>query len=390
MTFFVAIAGLIYAYVLKKFVMKQDEGTEAMKEVSRAIQEGAETYLKRQLRTVVFVIIILSVALFLTAYAGQPTDWIADGNTEAEWMLVSLGRMLAFLMGAGFSASVGYYGMRMAVKANVRVAQAARTSLRKAVTIGYRTGTIVGMLTDGLGLLGGVIIFMIYDIHAPEVLLGFGFGGTLIALFMRVGGGIFTKAADVGADLVGKVEKGLPEDDPRNAAVIADNVGDNVGDCAGMAADIFESYEVTMVSAMILGLAAFNGHPDLQYIAVVFPLLVRAVGVLASIVGTYAVRSKSEKENVMKSIHRGYGLSAIISVVGFVALALFWVEGAMGTVNLGGITIEHMGIKLAAATGAGIAMALTLNYLTEYFTSTKNKPVLEIAESTKTGSATTR
>ncbi|MCK4266609.1 MAG: sodium/proton-translocating pyrophosphatase, partial [Thermoplasmata archaeon] len=389
MTFFIAIVGLIYAYVLKRFVMKQDEGTEAMKEVSRAIQEGAETYMKRQLRTVVFVIIILSVALFLTAYAGQPIDWIADGNTEAEWMLISLGRMLAFLMGAGFSASVGYYGMRMAVKANVRVAQAARTSLRKAVTIGYRTGTIVGMLTDGLGLLGGVVIFMIYDIHAPEVLLGFGFGGTLIALFMRVGGGIFTKAADVGADLVGKVEKGLPEDDPRNAAVIADNVGDNVGDCAGMAADIFESYEVTMVSAMILGLAAFNGYPDLQYIAVVFPLLVRAVGVLASIAGTYAVRSKSEKENVMKSIHRGYGLSAIISVVGFVALALFWVEGAMGTVTLGGITIEHMGIKLAAATGAGIAMAVVINYLTEYFTSTKNKPVLEIAESTKTGSATT-
>jgi K(+)-stimulated pyrophosphate-energized sodium pump len=297
--------------------------------------------------------------------------------------------MLAFLMGAGFSASVGYFGMRMAVRANVRVAAASRTSLRTAVTIGYRTGTVVGMLTDGLGLLGGTIIFMIYDIHAPEVLLGFGFGGTLIALFMRVGGGIFTKAADVGADLVGKIEKGIPEDDPRNAATIADNVGDNVGDCAGMAADIFESYEVTMVSAMILGLAAFNGHPELQYIAVVFPLLVRGIGVVSSIVGTYAVKSKTEKEHVMKSIHRGYNLSAIISIVGFWALALLWVEGAMGTVTIGGVTIDHLGYKLAGATMAGIIMAIAINFLTDYFTSDKKRPVKEIAGATKTGSATT-
>jgi len=396
-TFFVAISGLIYAYLLKRFVMKQDVGTEAMQEVSKAIQEGAETYLKRQLRTVAVVIVILSAALFLTAYAGQPVHWndnftdpvtgvIDHSQADFEWLLVSLGRMLAFLMGAGFSAAVGYYGMRMAVQANVRVAQASRKNLRDAVTIGYRTGTIVGMLTDGLGLLGGVIIFMIYDVNAPEVLLGFGFGGTLIALFMRVGGGIFTKAADVGADLVGKVEKNIPEDDPRNAAVIADNVGDNVGDCAGMAADIFESYEVTMVSAMILGLAAFNGYPELQYIAVVFPLLVRAVGVIASIVGTYAVKSKSEKEDIMKSIHRGYWLSAIISVGGFIALALLWVEGATNSFNFG---VDNLGIKFAMATGAGIVMALVLNYLTEYFTSTHHKPVKEIAKSTETGSATT-
>jgi len=386
-TFFVAIAGLVYALLLKVFVMKQDVGTEKMQEVSKAIQTGAEAYLKRQLRTVAIVIVILSVALFLTAYAGQPEDWIADGNTEGEWMLVSIGRMMAFLMGASFSASVGYFGMRMAVRANVRVAQASRRSLREAVTIGYRTGTIVGMMTDGLGLLGGVVIFMIYDVHAPEVLLGFGFGGTLIALFMRVGGGIFTKAADVGADLVGKVEKNIPEDDPRNAAVIADNVGDNVGDCAGMAADIFESYEVTMVSAMILGLAAFAGNPGMQYIAVVFPLLVRAVGVLASIAGTYAVKSKTEKEDVMKSIHRGYGLSACISIGGFIILALLWVQGA--SEDVGYFAVSNIGIKFALATGAGIVMAVVLNYLTEYFTSTHHKPVQEIAESTKTGSATT-
>ncbi|MBE3139838.1 MAG: sodium-translocating pyrophosphatase, partial [Thermoplasmata archaeon] len=374
-TLLVAVLGLVYAYFLKKYVMKQDDGNKEMKEISKAIQDGAETYLRRQLRTVFFVIVILAIALFLTAYVGKPVNWA--GSNE-EWMLVSIGRMLAFLMGAGFSASIGYFGMRMAVRANVRVAQASKTSLKKAVTIGYRTGTIVGMLTDGLGLLGGAIIFIIYDINAPEVLLGFGFGGTLIALFMRVGGGIFTKAADVGADLVGKLEKGIPEDDPRNAAVIADNVGDNVGDCAGMAADIFESYEVTMVSAMILGLAAFAGNPHHQYVAVVFPLLVRAIGVVSSIVGTYAVRSKTEKEHVMKSIHRGFSISAFISIVGFIVLAFFWVDTQIAD-----------GWKFGVATLSGIIMAVVINYLTDYFTSTKHKPVQEIAESTETGSATT-
>jgi K(+)-stimulated pyrophosphate-energized sodium pump len=443
-TFIIAIVGLLYAYFLKRYVMRQDEGTEQMKEVAKAIQVGAEAYLRRQLKTVVVIIAILAVALFFTAYAGQPTNWeeyyttydigasvgvpfnleaitenvttaypghlsfwinpdnynlivnttatssvtiqpiIDDGLANSHWMLVCIGRMLAFLMGASFSACVGYFGMRMAVRANVRVAQASRTSLKKAVTIGYRTGTIVGMLTDGLGLLGGVIIFMIYDIHAPEVLLGFGFGGTLIALFMRVGGGIFTKAADVGADLVGKIEKNIPEDDPRNAATIADNVGDNVGDCAGMAADIFESYEVTMVSAMILGLAAFAGHPDLQYVAVVFPLLVRAVGVLSSVAGTYAVKSKTETEDVMKSIHRGYGISAAISIIGFWVLALLWVEGVTEDYQ-----VAHLGLKFAMATMSGIVMAVVINYLTDYFTSTKHKPVKEIADSTKTGPATT-
>jgi K(+)-stimulated pyrophosphate-energized sodium pump len=382
-TFFVAIAGLMYALFLKRFVDSRETGNEKMNEVSAAILKGAEAYLRRQLRTVAIIIVVLAVALFFTAWMGQPENWIAEGHTQGEWTLVSVGRMLAFLMGAGFSAAVGYFGMRMAVKANVRVAQASRRSLNEAVTIGYRTGAIVGMLTDGLGLMGGTIIFMIYDVSAPEVLLGFGFGGTLIALFMRVGGGIYTKAADVGADLVGKVEKNIPEDDPRNAAVIADNVGDNVGDCAGMAADIFESYEVTMVSAMILGLAAFEGNRAYQYIAVVFPLLIRAIGVLSSIVGTYAVHAK-EGVDVMKSIHKGYMISATISIVGFWAIALLWVEGAMGNA-----TVVNLGIKFAIATSAGIAMAVVINYLTDYFTSTRQKPVKEIVEATNTGSATT-
>jgi K(+)-stimulated pyrophosphate-energized sodium pump len=383
-TFFVAIAGLIYAYALKRFVMRQDTGTEKMNEISAAIMKGAETYLRRQLKTVSIIIAVLSVALFVTAYMGRPEHWIEEGNTANEWLMVSIGRMLAFLMGAGFSAAVGYFGMRMAVKANVRVAQASRKSLNEAVTIGYRTGAIVGMLTDGLGLLGGTVIFMIYDVAAPEVLLGFGFGGTLIALFMRVGGGIFTKAADVGADLVGKVEKDIPEDDPRNAAVIADNVGDNVGDCAGMAADIFESYEVTMVSAMILGLAAFEGNRSYQYIAVVFPLLIRAIGVISSIVGTYMVKAKGENADIMKAIHKGYMISAAISIIGFWLLAWFWVEPAMADHE-----VEFIGIKFALATSAGIAMAVVINYLTDYYTSTKQKPVKEIVEATNTGSATT-
>ncbi len=231
---------------------------------------------------------------------------------------VQLGRALAFLMGATFSWIVGYVGMSLAVRGNLRVAAAARTSYGGALQLGYRTGTITGMLTDGLGLLGGTLIFMAYGEHAYEVLLGFGFGGTLLALFMRVGGGIYTKAADVGADLVGKVEAGIPEDDPRNAATIADNVGDNVGDCAGMAADIFESYEVTIVAAMILGYASF-GHKG-----VIFPLLVRAIGVIGSIISTYTVKAgpNSTSDEALHSVHRGFILGSIISVAGFFILGL--------------------------------------------------------------------
>jgi len=221
-------------------------------------------------------------------------------------------------VGAAFSWTVGYVGMSLAVRGNLRVAAAARTSYGNALQLGYRTGTITGMLTDGLGLLGGTLIFMMYGDKAYEILLGFGFGGTLLALFMRVGGGIYTKAADVGADLVGKVEAGIPEDDPRNAATIADNVGDNVGDCAGMAADIFESYEVTIVAAMILGYASF-GHKG-----VIFPLLVRAIGVIGSIISTYTVKAgaDSTSDEALHSVHRGFIIGSIISVVGFFALGV--------------------------------------------------------------------
>ncbi len=241
----VAFMGLGYALLLVKQVREADQGTEKMQKVAAAIRSGANAYLGQQFRKIVVLIAVLTVVLFLTRLAGTPSP---------DMYAVAFGRAGAFLAGSLFSFCVGFVGMRFATLGNLRVAAAARTSFGGALQVGYRTGTITGMLTDGLGLLGGTVIFMMYGEKAYEVLLGFGFGGTLIALFMRVGGGIYTKAADVGADLVGKIEAGIPEDDPRNAATIADNVGDNVGDCAGMAADIFESYEVTIVAAMILGL----------------------------------------------------------------------------------------------------------------------------------------
>jgi K(+)-stimulated pyrophosphate-energized sodium pump len=290
----IAVLGLLYALLLRAQVMRHDKGTAEMKVVWDAIREGADAYLGRQLKTIIPLIVVLTAVLFLSVYVVAPSAAASarfPTATESQVRLyVGIARAVAFVMGAIFSLLVGQFGMRMAVQGNVRVAAAARTSFAEALKIAYRTGTITGMLTDGLGLLGGTAIFLYMGMDAPDALLGFGFGGTLLALFMRVGGGIYTKAADVGADLVGKVEAGMPEDDPRNAAVIADLVGDNVGDCAGMAADIFESYEVTIVSGLILGVALVMATNDLKWI--IFPLLVRGIGVLSSIFGTYLVRGK--------------------------------------------------------------------------------------------------
>jgi K(+)-stimulated pyrophosphate-energized sodium pump len=247
---------------LRKQILAEDAGTPKMKEVWTAIRDGADAYLSRQLKSILPLIGVLTVALFFSVYIVPPTPEALhrfEGMSEERVrLIIGLARAAAFIMGAFFSLMVGQIGMRMAVQANVRVASAARRSFGDALRIAYRAGTVTGMLTDGLGLLGGTLIFIVLGVAAPDALLGFGFGGTLLALFMRVGGGIFTKAADVGADLVGKVEAGIPEDDPRNPAVIADLVGDNVGDCAGMAADIFESYEVTIVAGLILGLALMH------------------------------------------------------------------------------------------------------------------------------------
>ncbi|MGH2621885.1 MAG: sodium/proton-translocating pyrophosphatase, partial [Anaerolineales bacterium] len=288
----IAILGLVYALFLRTQVLREPTGTPRMQEVWNAIRAGADTYLRRQLSSILPLIAVLTVALFLSVYIVPPSpealERFANLSSDSVRLVIGLGRSLAFVMGAIFSVTVGQIGMRMAVQANVRVAAAARRSFGDSLRIAYRAGTITGMLTDGLGLFGGTLIFIIFGIAAPDALLGFGFGGTLVALFMRVGGGIYTKAADVGADLVGKVEAGIPEDDPRNPAVIADLVGDNVGDCAGMAADIFESYEVTIVAGLILGLALWHITGNFEW--VIYPLLVRGVGVLSSIIGTYAVR----------------------------------------------------------------------------------------------------
>jgi K(+)-stimulated pyrophosphate-energized sodium pump len=285
-----AIAALVYAYLLARQILAYDKGTPAMQQIWGDIKAGANAYLRTQFSRLIPAIGLLTIAMFFSVYLVKPTPEAIEmaGVYHADpVILVGLARALAFVLGSSFSAGVGYLGMNMAVEGNVRVASAARVSYHEALKIAYRSGTITGMLTDGLGLLGGTTIFLLFAKASPDVLLGFGFGGTLLALFMRVGGGIFTKAADVGADLVGKVEAGMEEDDPRNAAVIADLVGDNVGDCAGMAADIFESYEVTIVASFILGLALYHLTGHLNWIIV--PLIVRGVGVISTIIGTYAV-----------------------------------------------------------------------------------------------------
>ncbi len=368
----IAVAGLIYAVLLAFQTLKHPTGTKEMNRISNAIQVGANSYLKKQLTSIgVMVAILAAILVMLPAH--QPEGFPS----------IRLGRMLAFLMGAGFSATVGYAGMNIATRANVRVAAAANKSFGDAVKIAYRGGTVAGMLTDGLGLLGGIIAFIIFREWAFEVLLGFGFGGTLIALFYRVGGGIFTKAADVGADLVGKVEKGIPEDDPRNAAVVADLVGDNVGDCAGMAADIFESYEVTEVAAMILGLAAFP--PAIYgFKGVLFPLMVRAIGVLSSIIGTYAVRLRGERENAMRAITRGYSVSAVASIIGFFILSYFYMQG-LTDLNTGSAIVWW---NFPVAIMAGIGLAVSTNFLTEHFTSTESKAVKGMSKACQTGAAT--
>jgi len=395
----VAILGLLYAIFLRAQILREDKGDEKMQEVWNAIREGADAYLRRQLRSILPLILILTVALFASVFIVKPTpeaaEWYcmaikgttyevalecAEHLSESEqgqvrW-IIGIGRAVAFAMGAGFSLMVGQIGMRMAVQGNVRVTAASRRSFSDSVRIAYRAGTITGMLTDGLGLFGGTVIFMIFGVAAPDALLGFGFGGTLLALFMRVGGGIYTKAADVGADLVGKIEAGIPEDDPRNPAVVADLVGDNVGDCAGMAADIFESYEVTIVSSLILGVAltALTGH--LEWI--IYPLLVRGIGVLASIFGTYLVKGGPEEGgDAMKSIFSGFLTSAAISTVMFGLVAFFYMQDVNG----------GWWRPFLTAT-VGVLLAILIDRLTDYFTGSHGAPVQEIKKSADTGPAT--
>jgi K(+)-stimulated pyrophosphate-energized sodium pump len=352
----VSLIALLVAYVLARQVLSADQGGEKMREVGQAIQEGSRAYLTRQFRTLaIFVALLFFLLLVL----------------KADTTSVRIARSVAFLFGAGFSALAGFTGMNLAVRGNVRVAAAASTGgLRKAFPLAFRAGGVAGMFVVGLGLLGAGLVVLLYKGQAANVLFGFGFGAALLAMFMRVGGGIFTKAADVGADLVGKVEKSIPEDDPRNAATIADNVGDNVGDCAGMAADLFESFAVTLVAAIVLGVAAF---PDRPVVGLLFPLIIQGVGVLASIVGIWVVRPRSENESGMRTINRGFFLAALLSAAMVGIVALTYVKDW----------------RPLAAVVIGIALASVIQLMTSYYTSTQYKPVREIADASETGPATT-
>src|SRR5712691_5985410 len=372
----IAVLALAVAGWLVRQVLAAGQGTAKMQEIAVAVQEGAAAYLKRQFRTLaIFVVLIFFVLLILPA----------DGES------VRIGRSIFFLVGALFSATTGFTGMWLAVRGNVRVAAAAReTGEREAMRIAFRTGGVAGMFTVGLGLLGAAVVVLIYKANASSVLEGFGFGAALLAMFMRVGGGIFTKAADVGADLVGKVEKGIPEDDPRNAATIADNVGDNVGDCAGMAADLFESYSVMLVASLILGVKAFGSQ------GLVFPLIVPMIGVLTAVAGIFVVAPRKSDRSGMTAINRGFFISAIISLVLVIGAAFLYLPPKFS--DLKGVTgpgsaaiLAHGGSPRLLAIGAvliGLLLASTIHLLTGDFTETNRRPVKEIGESSLTGPAT--
>jgi K(+)-stimulated pyrophosphate-energized sodium pump len=367
----ISLVALAIAYALRAQVLAANEGTEKMKEIAAAVQEGAAAYLNRQFKTLSYFVGIVFFLLFAL-----------PGEFE-----IRLGRSIFFLLGALFSAAVGYNGMWLAVRANVRVAEAARQkSAANAVKIAFRTGGVVGMTTVGLGLLGASLVVAIYKENAPAVLEGFGFGAAMLAMFMRVGGGIFTKAADVGADLVGKVEQGIPEDDPRNPATIADNVGDNVGDCAGMAADLFESYAVTLVAALILGKAGFGDA------GLIFPLIVPAIGIVTAIIGIFITRLRSTDKSAMQAINRSFFLSAIISAV-LVAFATYtYLPSSL--MQMSGLTPEAAAVDVnprVLALGAvliGIVLAAAIQLLTGFFTEVGKRPVNDVAASSKTGAAT--
>jgi K(+)-stimulated pyrophosphate-energized sodium pump len=371
-----ALLAIAVGFVLARSVLAADQGTPKMIEIATAIQEGALAYLKRQMKTIVVILVPLAVIVFLTSTAVTKPD----GTSALSFVQSGLSRTLAFLTGCLMSGLTGFIGMTLATRGNVRTAAAARSgSLADALGVAFRTGGVAGMFTVGLGLLGATTIIAVFQNTSSAILVGFGFGGSLLALFLRVGGGIFTKAADVGADLVGKVEAGIPEDDPRNPATIADNVGDNVGDCAGMAADLFESYEVTLVASIILGVAAFRSIGANPALGLVFPVAARAIGVIASIVGVYAVRAKEGETNALKPINRGFLTAGILTVVGTFAVAIGYVGNKHG----------NEGWKVFFAVVIGLALAQVVSRLTEYFTGTHFAPVQEIAEAARTGPATT-
>ncbi|MDR1998430.1 MAG: sodium-translocating pyrophosphatase [Frankiaceae bacterium] len=370
--FLVALAAIAFAVLLVREVLAADQGTEKMQEIAKAVQEGARAYLSRQFRTLgIFAVVVFVLLIFLPVNEGG--------------FSVQLGRALFFVVGAAFSAAVGYIGMTMATRANLRVAAAARGGgAERGFHIAFRTGGIVGMLTVGLGLAGASIVLLTYNGNAPTVLEGFGFGGALLAMFMRVGGGIFTKAADVGADLVGKVEAGIPEDDPRNAATIADNVGDNVGDCAGMAADLFESYAVTLVAALILGQTAFGAK------GLLLPLIIGGIGIISSFVGILTTKLRASDRSGLVPINRGFFISAAVSLALVAVAAFTFLPSSFSDLSDSSeaSATGNPAVIAFLAVLIGIVLAVLIQQLTGYFTDTARRPVKDVADTSLTGPAT--
>jgi len=366
-----ALISLVTALALMRKVLAADEGTPAMREIAHAIQEGAVAYLKRQYKTIGLILVPVAVFVFVTSTKVVNTQ---THQTVLGFVPSGIFRTIAFLVGASFSGLAGFIGMSTAVRGNVRTAAGARSgSLPAALRVAIRTGGVTGLFVVGFGLLGATVIVMLAQHSATAILIGFGFGGSLLALFMRVGGGIFTKAADVGGDLVGKIEAGIPEDDPRNAATIADNVGDNVGDCAGMAADLFESYGVILVASLILGNFGFTSIHKLPALGITYPLIVMGIGILASIIGILVIRATPRDRTAMAPINRGFFLAAALTVVATFFVAQFYIHD----------------LKVFWAVFAGVVLGQVLSRVTEFYTSTEKSPVGEIAESTLTGPATT-
>jgi K(+)-stimulated pyrophosphate-energized sodium pump len=371
-----SVASVVTALLLARGVLAADQGTASMKDIAKAVQEGAEAFLSRQFKTILIIIVPLAVLIFFTATKVTHVNIHGQTVVDLKFWQAGLYRVICFLGGALCSGLTGFIGMSLAVRGNVRTAAAARDGkMAGALKVAFRTGAITGLFCVGLGLLGATIIVFIFQNTATSVLIGFGFGASLLALFMRVGGGIFTKAADVGADLVGKVEAGIPEDDPRNAATIADNVGDNVGDCAGMAADLFESYVITIIASIILGVTAFMsiGRGHVAGKTVIFPLLIPAIGIIATIIGIFVVRTRKNDKNAMGPINRGVWTAAVLTVG--------------GTAIVAGAYMHYWKAFYAVLTG--VILMLVASAITEHFTSTERSPVREIAESARTGPATT-
>jgi len=384
----IALLALGFSALMAKGVIESEDGTPEMKKIATAVQEGAMAYITRQFRTILLIVIPLCFVVFFTS-----AEILKDNNdTALSFTQSGLYRTLAFITGAVFSGAIGFLGMWLATRGNIRTTAAAtKSDYPGALKAAIRTGGSVGLATAGLGLLGATTIILIFQNTSSAILVGFGFGGSLLALFLRVGGGIFTKAADVGADLVGKVEAGIPEDDPRNPATIADNVGDNVGDCAGMASDLFESFGVTLVASIILGVSAFTAigvGPRDAAKGLVFPVAVMAIGLVASLIGIYLVKARPGESDALKAINRGIGVAQVLAIAGAAALAFGYVGNPKALAG-GDLLVSNPGARMFGAVLVGVVLGFAASKITAYFTSTTTKPVQDIAKATRTGPATT-